>query len=165
MIFRFHTMRAICSIAAAQNFERSYKYGSKVAKCQGVEKSGAEVAVRCVTWPFILLPAVRQVHNLCQSQFSTECDLVFPLSIPSIISLTWRHPVAAHLFFPSLLSCSLSSLRSPFDYTYQYWSMAVWNAKIYNYFGRLSAPHVPAIFLTNVGTLAGLCRLHLQDSL
>jgi len=29
MLFRFHTMRAIFSMAAAHNFERSYKYGSK----------------------------------------------------------------------------------------------------------------------------------------
>jgi hypothetical protein len=31
------------SVAAEQNFEHSYKYGSNVAKCQAVEQSGAEV--------------------------------------------------------------------------------------------------------------------------
>ena len=34
------------------------------------------------------LPALRQVHSPFQSQFSTYCDLVLPLSIPSIISFT-----------------------------------------------------------------------------
>jgi hypothetical protein len=36
----------------------------------------------------ILLPDLQQVHILCQSNFSTECDLVLPLSITSILSFS-----------------------------------------------------------------------------
>jgi hypothetical protein len=35
---------------------------------------------------FTPLSVVRQVHKLFQSEFSTECDLVIPLSISSILS-------------------------------------------------------------------------------
>jgi len=36
----------------------------------------------------VLLSVLRQVHSLFQSVFSTECDLVLPLSIASILSLS-----------------------------------------------------------------------------
>jgi hypothetical protein len=54
---------------------------------------------------FIPQSALRRVHSLFQSEFSTECDLLLSLSICSICSL--GHPVAAYVFFlvfPSLLS-------------------------------------------------------------
>ena len=35
---------------------------------------------------FILPSALRQIHSLFQSKFSTQCDLVLPLSILSILS-------------------------------------------------------------------------------
>ena len=35
---------------------------------------------------FIRQSALRQVHNLFQTEFSTECDLVLPLSIFSVLS-------------------------------------------------------------------------------
>jgi hypothetical protein len=111
MICRFHAMRAVSWIATAQNCGRSYKYGSSAAKCQSVEKNGAKVAVRYVTWPWILLPGLRQAHSIFQRQLCTQSDLVLSLSIPIIISCTYVHPVAAHLFFPSLLSFPLSPLQ------------------------------------------------------
>ena len=55
----------------------------------------------------ILLSVFRQVHSLFQSKFSTECDLVLPLSIDGIFSFPQGHPVASYVFFlvfPSLLS-------------------------------------------------------------
>ena len=46
---------------------------------------------------------LRQVHTFFQSEFPTQCDLVLPLSISSILSFPERHPVAAYLLtFPSL---------------------------------------------------------------
>jgi Sec-independent protein secretion pathway component TatC len=56
-------------------------------------------------------PVVHQVHSLFQSLFSTECDLVLPLSISSILLFPEGHPVAAYFFFlvfPSLISFTLS---------------------------------------------------------
>ena len=35
---------------------------------------------------FIVLSVIRQVRNVFQSEFSIDCDLVFPLSISSIVS-------------------------------------------------------------------------------
>ena len=52
-------------------------------------------------------------HSPFQSQFSTGCDLLLPLSRTSILSF-YCHTVAAYiffLFFPSLLSSPLSSLQ------------------------------------------------------
>ena len=63
---------------------------------------------------FILLSALRQVHGPFQSEFSTECDLVLPLSTCSILSFHLGHPVAAYVFFlvlPSLLSLHLSFIQ------------------------------------------------------
>jgi hypothetical protein len=37
-----------------------------------------------LVYSFILLSVLRQVHNLLQSEFVAECDLVLPLSISSI---------------------------------------------------------------------------------
>jgi hypothetical protein len=57
---------------------------------------------------FILQSVLRQVHGLFQSEFCTECDLVLPLSIYSVLSFPESHPVAAYIFFlvfPSLLPC------------------------------------------------------------
>jgi len=56
---------------------------------------------------FIPQSALRQVHSVFPSEFFTECDLVLPISIQSILSFSYCHPVAAYLFFlvfPSLLS-------------------------------------------------------------
>ena len=47
---------------------------------------------------FTTRSVLRQVHSLFQSQFSTECDLLLPLTIPiSFHSLS--HPTAAYVFF------------------------------------------------------------------
>jgi len=58
--------------------------------------------------------ALRQFHSPFRSQSSTQCDLVLPLSIYSILSYPEVHPIAAYIFFlvfPSLLSLPLSSLQ------------------------------------------------------
>ena len=48
----------------------------------------------------LISPSVlRQVHSLSQSEFSTGCDLVLPLSVPSIPNFPSGHPVAAYFFF------------------------------------------------------------------
>ena len=55
---------------------------------------------------FIPYSFLRQVHILFQSEFSTEWDLVLPLSISSILSFAWGHPLTSYVFFfvfPSLL--------------------------------------------------------------
>jgi hypothetical protein len=49
---------------------------------------------------FIVSSVVQQVHSLFHSQLSTECDLMLPVSIFSILSLPWGHPVAAYVLFP-----------------------------------------------------------------
>ena len=48
--------------------------------------------------------ALRQVHSLFQSEFSTECDLVLCLSITRIFSFTSCHPVAPYIFFVAFTS-------------------------------------------------------------
>ena len=53
-----------------------------------------------------ILQCLRPVHSLFQSQFSTQCDLVLPLAISSILFFPSRSIVAAYAFFfvfPSLL--------------------------------------------------------------
>ena len=40
----------------------------------------------------IMLPVLRQVHGLFQSECSTECDLVLRLSISSILSFHGQLP-------------------------------------------------------------------------
>ena len=45
-----------------------------------------------------------QVHSLFQSQFSTECDLVLPLSIFSILSFPDGHSISPYVFFLVFLS-------------------------------------------------------------
>ena len=49
---------------------------------------------------FIPQSALRQLHNLFQSEFSKQGDLVLPLSISSIVCLPYGHPVAAYVFYP-----------------------------------------------------------------
>jgi hypothetical protein len=59
-----------------------------------------------LTYEYITQFVFRQVRNLCQSQFSTECALVL-LPISSILSCPEGHPVADYIFFlvfTSLLS-------------------------------------------------------------
>jgi hypothetical protein len=61
-------------------------------------------ALHCVT--IIPQSVLRQVNSLFQSEFSTECDLVLPLSISSVLSFPYGHIVAAYvvsLVFPPLL--------------------------------------------------------------
>ena len=58
--------------------------------------------------PFSLQVILRQVHSLFQSEFSTQRDLVLPLSISGTLNFCYGHPVAAYVFFlvfPSLLFC------------------------------------------------------------
>jgi hypothetical protein len=59
---------------------------------------------------FILLSLffLRQVHSLFQSEFSTECYLMLPLSKSIILSSCESHPALAYIFFP-LVSCLLFS--------------------------------------------------------
>jgi hypothetical protein len=57
---------------------------------------------------FVLLSVLRQALSLFQSQFSTECDLVLPLSISSILSLPEGHSVTAYVFFPVFSSLLIS---------------------------------------------------------
>lgn len=50
---------------------------------------------------------LKQVYRLLQSEFSTECALVLPLSVSGILSFPYCHPVTAYAFFlvlPSMLS-------------------------------------------------------------
>jgi hypothetical protein len=73
------------------------------------------------SFTFISQPALTQIHSPFQSQFSTECDLVLPFSIYSIISslrssssrlcLRRRLPVTSTLPFILL---SKTCLRSQF---------------------------------------------------
>jgi len=63
---------------------------------------------------FMLLSALQPVHDLFQGDFSTVRYLVLPLSVSSVLSFPYGHPVAAYvvfLFFPSLLSFPLSILQ------------------------------------------------------
>ena len=56
---------------------------------------------------YITQSVLRQVHSLCQTQFSTECGIVLLLPISRILSFPEGHPIAAYIFFlvfPSLLS-------------------------------------------------------------
>jgi hypothetical protein len=53
-----------------------------------------------------------QVHSLFQSQFCTQCDIVTPISMSSILSFPYGHPVAAYDFvFPSFLPTLITSLQ------------------------------------------------------
>jgi hypothetical protein len=53
---------------------------------------------------------LRPVHSLFQSELSTRCTLVLPLSVCIILPFPWGHPVAAYLFF-LLFSSVLSFLQ------------------------------------------------------
>jgi hypothetical protein len=61
--------------------------------------------VNSFMWSIILHSVVclKQVHNIFQSEFSTVCDLVLPLSVSSILSFPQVLPVAAYVVFSSLL--------------------------------------------------------------
>ena len=45
--------------------------------------------------------SLREVHSLSQRQISTQCALVFPLSIYNILYFPFGHPVVAYAFFSS----------------------------------------------------------------
>jgi len=80
--------------------------GSQIQKLRGFSK--------CFLPRIHHAVGLRQVHSLFQSQFSTQCDLVLPMSISSILSYPEVHPVAAYVFFlvvPSLISFHLSFLQ------------------------------------------------------
>jgi len=52
--------------------------------------------------------------SICSSKVSTECGLVLPFSISSILSFHESHPVAVYVFFlvfPLLLSFTLCCLQ------------------------------------------------------
>jgi len=55
---------------------------------------------------------LKQVHRLFQSQFSTLCDLVLPISNSGTLSFPYGHPVYAYVFLvsPSLISFLLSPI-------------------------------------------------------
>jgi hypothetical protein len=64
---------------------------------------------------FIPQSILRLVQSLFRSEFSTQCDLVLPLSIFCILSFPQGHAVAAYLFFlvfTSLLPSSFPSITS-----------------------------------------------------
>jgi hypothetical protein len=58
---------------------------------------------------------LRDVRSIFQSEFSTGRDIVLPLSISSIVSFPWGHPVAAYAFFlvfQSFLAFPITFLQS-----------------------------------------------------
>ena len=59
---------------------------------------------------FTAQSVLRQLHSLFQIKFYTECDLVLPLSICSILSLPQGHSVSAYVFF-LIFPSSLPSLQ------------------------------------------------------
>jgi len=68
----------------------------------------------------IPLSVLQHAHNLIRSEFSTECDIVLPLSITSILAVRQGHPVAAYAFlivFPSLMSFPVLFVHPPQDMT------------------------------------------------
>ena len=63
-------------------------------------------ALLSIVYPFILQSVLRQVHSHFHSKFSTQRDLLLPLSISSTLSFPSDYPVAAYIFFlilPSLI--------------------------------------------------------------
>jgi hypothetical protein len=66
----------------------------------------------CFTISFIPQSVFKQDHRLSQSQFSTLCDLVLPISNSSTLSFPYGHAVSAYVFLvsPSLISFLLSSI-------------------------------------------------------
>ena len=48
---------------------------------------------------------LRKYHRLFETKFTTWCDLVFPLSISSILSFPYGQPVAVYVFFLVFPSC------------------------------------------------------------
>ena len=60
--------------------------------------------------PLILLSVLRQVRSVFRSQFSTQCDLVLPLSVCGTLSFPKGHPVAAHALFLLPITSILPSL-------------------------------------------------------
>jgi hypothetical protein len=80
--------------------------------CKPTAPSQAHVVATVVLF-FISQPILRQAHSPYQSQFYSYCDLVLPLSIFSILSFPYGHPVTADVFFlvfPSLVSLLVSSI-------------------------------------------------------
>jgi hypothetical protein len=70
---------------------------------------------------FILQSVLRQVRSLFQSEFSIECNLVLPLSISSIFSFPYDHPVAAYVFsiiLPFFLLSNFPSITCLQEYRY-----------------------------------------------
>jgi len=68
------------------------KFGTRVphlmllSNCEFVENLSVEVLVVCMRTVIITPSVLRQAHSLFQSDFSTQCDLVVPLSISSTLS-------------------------------------------------------------------------------
>jgi hypothetical protein len=60
---------------------------------------------------FIAQSVLRKVHSLFQSEFSTQYDLVLPLSVSSILSFP-GHPIAAYVFFLPVTSSPPSVFSS-----------------------------------------------------
>ena len=57
---------------------------------------------------FIPESVLRKVHSLCQSEFSTQYDLVLPLLIPTIVPFPWVYQVAAYFFYLNFLAWYIS---------------------------------------------------------
>ena len=58
----------------------------KTRRSDGANISSSEAAVLCSVRSFTPQSVLRQVHSLFHSEFSTQCDLVLPLAICSILS-------------------------------------------------------------------------------
>jgi len=56
------------------------------SNCEFVENLPVEILVECKRTVIIMPSVLRQVHILFQSEFSTQCELVFPLPISSTLS-------------------------------------------------------------------------------
>jgi hypothetical protein len=61
---------------------------------------------------YISYSALRQVHSFFQSEVSTECDVVLPVSVSIILSFPRCHRVTAYIYIPRLPATS--SLHSVF---------------------------------------------------
>jgi len=72
-------MKLINSVGKTQEFLHMKAYG--------VHKTNVRLKVSRVIYSFIPQSVLRQGHSIFQSEFSTQCDLVLPLSISNILFL------------------------------------------------------------------------------
>jgi hypothetical protein len=92
------TLWAWNGIAVVFDVLQSMIYGA-VNACNFSNDSN--IVITCI---YSLQSVLRGVHSLFQSKFFTECNLVIPLSVSSILSFPCR-PVDAYIFFPVITCC------------------------------------------------------------